>query len=110
MAAAGRGAEARQRLLAEAGPARCWAARDKARAVACARKEGSWADGCQGNGLRAESEEEMERKEEIPFFIFRVFQKYFSNGFEFLFSNLVKPIIPRMNLQQHVCIKRLLTL
>jgi hypothetical protein len=60
----------------------------------------------------AGSEEGMERKEEILFFlfIFRVFQKYFSNGFEFLFSNLVKPIIPRMNLQQHVCIKRLLTL
>ena len=57
------------------------------------------------------SEEGMERKEEILFlFTFRVFQKYFSNGFEFLFSNLVKPIIPRMNMQQHVCIKRLLTL
>ena len=88
-----------------------WAARARARAVACARKEGSWAGGCQGNGLRAESEEEMERKEEILFlFLFRVFQKYFSNGFEFLFSNFVKPIIPRMNLQQHECINMFLTL
>ena len=63
------------------------------------------------NANWAGSEEGMERKEEILFlFIFRVFQKYFSNGFEFLFSNLVKPIIPKLNMQQHVCIKRLLTL
>ena len=64
----------------EAGPVRCWATRDRVRAVACARKEGSWAGGCQGNGLRAESEEEMERKEEIPFFF--LFLEFFKSIFQ----------------------------
>jgi len=99
LAAAEGGAKgARQRLPPEwAGPGREEGEGERAAGM----KKANWAG----------SEEGMERKEEILFlFIFRVFQKYFSNGFEFLFSNLVKPIIPKMNMQQHVCIKRLLTL
>jgi len=53
----------------------------------CAREKGSWAGGCQGNGLRAENKERRGRRKKELFSFFQRFSKFhFQLDFEFIWN------------------------